>query len=407
MPAETVPPLAGLASENGGGRSDVSRLMWAQEDAALLEPRPFSPLELFVCSFHATLSGLEHPSFSDACKLFCGRGAHGCVLAVNTNFAQACQPGFEHLLKPALSTLGHTSSGRPRKLQGEGRCMGTCFNSAIEATVRIDIGAFKAAAPACPYRRRIPPNKVYRVQCFPTTGATQISGVLCVDLSDAQAVLDVWVAHLNAIGFGSSAAPVALARVTPVMRNYKATLAFPSPRLIVDIDAVAEYFSAIEDAAASCREEDRPPVPVRRVKSLADEIKTSFYYVEAAVGDAKEAKAKAREPLLEIFPSGKVNILGAKSPLFVVRVYEYLCRVFLKNWAAFVRLKPRRAPAPEAKRPPRLAMAAAPAALAAAPAALAAAPVVPVKNWIAAPPARPSDPCGAEAELAALLADLA
>jgi hypothetical protein len=158
------------------------------DDATLLRPPehgPLTPLTLFVCTYVATLGNL-HMNFVALTRRLCAR-PRGSLLAVNSNFGHAAQPGYEHYLKtPKPPPERRTPSrGRARKFQGDG----TCFNSAVEPVVAID-------------HPGIDEDKVYFTKCFPSTGETQVPGVVCPDLSDGHVVLEAFVAQLNELSVG-------------------------------------------------------------------------------------------------------------------------------------------------------------------------------------------------------------
>jgi len=340
------------------------------EDGVLLAPPargPFTPLTLFVCTYVAKLDNL-HVSFVELTRRMC-EDPHGRLLAINSNFGHAAQPGFEHLLKAPKPPPERRvpARGRPRKVQGDG----TCFNSAVEPVVAVDHPA-------------VSDDKVYFVKCFPTTGETQVPGVILPDLSDGHAVLEAFVAYLNELGVGDEAPPageappvaprkaVTIAREQPKMINYKFRLVRNSPRILVNLHALAAYLCILERTKATEGTELTaaqaarfagwpvvvlPPFPVRETKSPTDDVKVSFRFKEAA-----------RAPRLNVFQENKVNILGADSVHSAERIYDFFVRLFTANWAMLVSLQPRRdLERRQALRPPPRVVAAAAAAAAAAP----------------------------------------
>jgi hypothetical protein len=305
------------------------------DDAALLappEPAPFTPLALFVCTYVAKLGSL-HMGFVHLTALMC-EDPRGPLLAINSNFGHACQPGYEHLLKlpkpPAQAPrrLAPTR-GRARKVQGDG----TCFNSAVEPTLAIDHPGIDA-------------DKVYKVKCFPTTGETQIPGVIRPDLSDGRAVLEAFVAYLNGLGVGDEGPDGVRATVTvlseqPKMLNYKFRLTRSSPRVLVNLRALALYMQALEQTRALEGEGGvawaahrpallLPPYLVRETKPPTDDVKVSFRF-----------RGASRSPRVNVFREGKVNILGADTETAALRIYAYFEQLFTVNWAALVCLQPR------------------------------------------------------------------
>ncbi len=184
---------------------------------ALPAAGPFTPLSIFVCTYVAQLAGLRL-DFRKLTEIMC-KNPHGCLVAINSNFGHACQPGYEQYVKkpraekpePAKKIM--TIRGRTRKVQGDG----TCFNSAIEPVISID-------------HPDIDEEKVYFVKCFPSTGETQVPGVLCLDYSDGRQVLDVFVAYLNELGVGAAEdAPAPAPMPAPAPAPMPAPAPAPAP----------------------------------------------------------------------------------------------------------------------------------------------------------------------------------
>ena len=295
----------------------------------LLTPQvALSPLTLFVCTYVAKLVGIGETlkSFSD----FLCMNVRGPLVAINSNFGHACQPGFEHLLKsPPLS--GRTPArGRARKVQGDG----TCFNSAVEPILSIDFDS----------------DKIYKVKCFPTTGETQVPGVIRGDLSDGHAVLVAFVTYLNSLA-DLSAPPrseVAIFSEQPKMLNYKFRVVRTSPRILVCLRGLAAYMHALEVTKAVEGGENLteaqaalfagwpavllPPYPVRETKPPTDDVKVSFRF-----------RGADRAPRINIFQEGKINILGADSVESAQKIYDFFVELFTVNWPMLVCIQPRRA----------------------------------------------------------------
>lgn len=317
------------------------------EDSELLAPPalgPFTPLALFVCTYVAKLDNL-HMDFVEMTRAMCQR-PHGCLLAVNSNFGHAAQPGCERYLKaPKPPPERRTPArSRPRKVQGDG----TCFNSAVEPVVAID-------------HPGLADGKVYFVKCFPTTGETQVPGVVLPDLADGPLVLAAFVGYLNELGVGDAEEPdadkgpeggaprrraVTIASERPNMINYKFRLVRNSPRVLVNLVALSsyltllEYTKAVEGTPLTARQAQRfagwpvvvlPPYPVRETKSPTDDVKVSFRFKEGS-----------SSPRLNIFQEGKVNILGANSGAAAEKIYAFFASLFVENWQTLVSLQPRR-----------------------------------------------------------------
>jgi hypothetical protein len=353
--AATATGAAAAATATGAAAAATGAAAAATGAAAARSP-PLTALTMFVCTYVAKLGGLR-VGFAELTAALCRR-PHGCLLAVNSNFGHAAQPGCEAYLKatrPPARPRAAPARNRDRKVQGDG----TCFNSAVEPVVRVD-------------HPGLPAGKVYKAKYFPTTGETQVPGVIRPDLSDGHAVLVALVAHLNAVMRESNLAGAALLpgdavtieQEQPKMLNFKFCVCLADPRMIVDLHGLAAYFVALERAVAveggapltpaqqawfaGWPAVVMPPLAIRETKPPTDHAKISLRFVGAR-----------RNPRVNIFQSGKVNILGADSPEVAGAIYDYFSRVFAANWARLVRLKPRpdnaaraASPAPlEARRP--------------------------------------------------------
>ena len=314
------------------------------EDSALMAlpaRGPLSPLTMFVTTYRAKLGNL-HISCEDLTRRMCAT-LHAPLVAFNSNYGHACQPGYESLLKarvPPPERLG-PMRGRLRKEQGDG----TCFNSAVEPIIVI------ADHPG------ISEYKVYKVKCFPTTGETQIPGVICADLSDGRAVLETFVRYLNQLGVGDvdpggggggaepRRLPVTAINENPNMLNYKFFINRTSDRTLVNLRKLALYMNCLELTKAvqggGLKESQAalfaewtavvlPPYPVRETKPPTDDIKVSFHFQVAK-----------REPRINIFQGGKINILGADSAESADRIYNFFVQLFMENWTKLICLQPR------------------------------------------------------------------
>jgi hypothetical protein len=130
------------------------------------------------------------------------------VKALNCNYGHKAQPGFERFLKVPARRHPPAHAGAPgeqglapanvrlRKLQGDG----TCFNSAVEAIVIP--GPEDMPPPAVRDLLAAHPDKHYAVKSFPTTGKTQVPGVLLVGLEDGAFIARLWARYLTQAGVG-------------------------------------------------------------------------------------------------------------------------------------------------------------------------------------------------------------
>jgi len=305
------------------------------DDADLMRSPPGGPLTpptLFVCTYVALLT--PRPEGLEALTQRLCAAPHGCLLAVNTNFGHNSQPGYEYLIKHPKPPP--TTRARPRKPQGDG----TCFNNAVEPAIVAD----RILLPALPARKTH-----YNMKYFPSTGQTQIPGVVLPDLADGRAALAAFVAYMAEIG-----APVDIVSQQPKMLNYKFQVVVTHFRALVNLRALAVLMAALEAAsaiegqtlspakAAALRvalapfgerfAAVAPPFMVRETKPPADDGKVSFRFLSPDT---------PRSPRINIFQSGKIDILGAESDTSVRRIYDYFWQLFRDNWADFVCLRPR------------------------------------------------------------------
>lgn len=278
--------------------------------------QPFTPLEMFVCTYEASLSNLTM-CFKELTRIMC-ENPRGCLLAVNSNFGHACQPGFEEYLKTPKPVVEqpYPSRTRVRKMQGDG----TCFNSAVEAVIQISHPGIKA-------------GKVYSVKCFPSTGETQVPGSVIADRSDARLVLREFTAYLNQLNLGPQR--IEVLREGPTMINFKFRLNRSCPRILVNHRALADYFSMLERTKlvagnSSTAEEVLPPYLVREMKSAQDDVKVSF-----------GMRVDTRVPRINVFQEGKVNILGALTDESAVKIHAFFVELFTRNWDKLVTLQPK------------------------------------------------------------------
>jgi hypothetical protein len=334
-----VPLMAGVDNNK-------EALLLEDADLLALPARPLTPRTLFVCTYVAKLDNL-HIDFVKLTEIMCAN-PHGPLVAVNSNFGHACQPGNEHLLKtpkpppPERRMPARPARlGRPRRVQGDG----TCFNSAVEPTLAIDHPAISA-------------DKTYKCKCFSTTGEVQVPGVISPDLSDGHAVVKALVDYLNELNVGDVELPgeapageprrlkITVISEQPKMLNDKFSVNCSSPRLLINLHALAAYMQKLElakvvegmaltdglvESFAGWPAIILPPYPVRETKAPTDDVKVSFRFHGAN-----------RAPRINIFQKGKINILGADSTESSQRIYDFFVQLFTGNWARLVCLQPRR-----------------------------------------------------------------
>lgn len=295
---------------------------WLLDQTLLNLPEvALTPLTLFVCTYVAKLGNL-HLNVVDLTAEICVN-PHGALVAINSNYGHACQPQYAHLLKkphPPLRRLA-LQRGHVRKVQGDG----TCFNSAIEPILVIEHPGISS-------------EKVYKLKCFPSTGETQVPGVICPDLSDGQVVLRAFVKYLNELEVGDLNADgtrksIEILTEQPKMLNYKFRVIRSTPRMLINLRAIAMYMQHLEYTTAPLAAwvVVDPPYHVRETKPPMDDVKVSFRF-----------RGDTRAPRINIFQEGKINILGAESVESAQRIYDFFTQLFLTNWHVFINLQPRR-----------------------------------------------------------------
>ena len=297
---------------------------------------PFSEPRLFVCTYEADLSNLGTPHSELIGRL----APAGAVKALNCNYGHFAQPGFERFLKhprprpeggwaPRPGLEGRPAGGlapamvRQRKLQGDG----TCFNSAIEAVVvpGPEDGPFPPQLEALFAAN---PEKHYAVKSFPTTGKTQVPGVLDPGLVDGAFVARLWARFLTDQAAGRAPGlPVEVVAERPIMQNFKFHLNPTGAREVLDLPRLVLWLERLKD-----RPGPLPlPYPIRELKHAQDNQNISFKF---QLGGAN------RRVRVNIFYRGKVNILGAGTHESARRIHSFLCEAVRAHWGTFVALRP-------------------------------------------------------------------
>jgi hypothetical protein len=166
----------------------------------------------------------------------------------------------------------------------------------------------------------------------------------------------------------------------PKMINMKFSVNRTSPRILLNLRELTKYLQALEGAQLTSdseyggRQEGAfarwhlvlPPYLVRETKPPSDDVKVSFCFTSrewartaprGAAHGAARAAPKPRKPRVNIFQSGKVNILGAVTVESAERMYQFFSRLFTQNWARLVSLRPLRDNEKKMRLPPPAALA--------------------------------------------------
>jgi len=307
----------------------MSRIAASDEDLLVMPSPPLTANVLFVCTYEGLISNIKIPN--DKLTAFLEPTGH--ILAFNSNFGHKAQPGFEQYLK--FPDPVKKEGKKPRKLQGDG----TCFNSTVEPVIGFNCQGRKS-------------DKVYYVKCFPTTGQTQVPGVLKPDLSDGYTVLQTWVDYLNEQGVGTKdetgkPRKIEIVSSKPNMLNFKCQVRCCTPRLLVHLALFAEYMDIMERFAYYEKGKKNETVVKDRLHAGSCLVVPPYRVKEVTIKGSLEVKfscrfevTKDRRPRVNIFQSGKVNILGADSFESAGNIYHFLMDMFTLNWGTLMRLKP-------------------------------------------------------------------
>lgn len=280
----------------------------------------FSDLTLFVCTYVAKLENINI-SFEVLTEILSTKLTKN-VVAINSNYGHFALPEYEKFIKRPKKKL---LQNRTRKIQGDG----TCFNSAIEPVIKLNDNT----------------DKYYLIKCFPTTGETQIPGVIRGDLSDADEVLDIFVNYLNDlnVNVGIDGKKITVINKQPKMLNYKFRLNKDSDNILINLINLNEYFYLLEQYKIIKTNNENyvnklndfwnmvyPPFFIKEVKSSVDDIKVSFK-IQTSIN---------KFPRINIFQSGKINVLGANNEDSIKLFYQFISELFTKNWDKLINIKP-------------------------------------------------------------------
>ena len=228
----------------------------------------FTNPTLFVCTYVAKLDNINIP-FETLTHKLC-KNLSGSVLAINSNFGHAAQPGYENHIKPPKIPSTKPSiyiKGKIRKVQGDG----TCFNSAIEPVIKLPNSA---------------EGKYYYIKCFPTTGETQIPGVIREDFSDGHDVLVEFINYLNNLNIGTDNKLITIHSESPKMINYKFILNKTDQNMLINLYKLFNYFQILGELQKESPDYNlinmdgwkiiTIPYIIREIKSPINDIKFTF-----------------------------------------------------------------------------------------------------------------------------------
>ena len=161
--------------------------------------------------------------------------------------------------------------------------------------------------------------------CFPSTGYTQVLGVISPNLPDGSFAAAIWAHFLTEAGVGiNPALPVTVIREWPIMVNYKFLLVRRSDRVVLNLACLVEYLKSVKESG------EELPFPICEIKQPQDSPNMLFKFVCSG-------RKRVR---VNVFYWGKVNILGARDTESPLAICDYLLALFYAHWSEFVVLQP-------------------------------------------------------------------
>lgn len=292
---------------------------------------PFTPLIMFTCTYEAQIGNIRRPHEELSAVLApLVASSTGAVKALNSNFTHICQPGYERFLKrPKVRTKARGHGARPapavvrrRKPQGDA----TCFNSALELTIIPSEDDNPPPSVRVLYDQK--PFKYYAVKSFPSTGQTQVPGVVCPDLADGSFIAGLWADFLTKMKLGSDPdEPVLLTKQRPIMVNFKFQLNCGGDRVMFILTQIVALLEGVKRSNSA-------PFPIREIKHPQDGQNLSF---KCVCPTERNGEKKIR---VNIFFRGKVNILGACDLEAPKIIYDFLSKFIVANWGVCVGQQP-------------------------------------------------------------------
>ena len=307
---------------------DPGWILLSDEELCKLPETIFTPLTMFVYTFDAKFTNMK-VSVVDALEILTPLVVGSSILAIRSNFGQICQPGYEKYLKAPKIRMTEEEAAkaglpirRQRKLQGTG----TCFNSALEPVIRIEDPVVQEMRPL--------KGNIYFAKCFPTTGLTQVPGGIRENLADAKNVVRVLAKYFCEQGLAND---IEIVEENVKLMNFKFRLVRRSARILICIQGLLDFFKA--EIYPEYTPFDKA---IREAKQNQRDTKMSFKFVVGIDESNSKKRGKPKHTRINIFQSGKINILGGKSKKEAELIYSFLVRLFQDNWKTFVSLKPRR-----------------------------------------------------------------
>ena len=248
------------------------------------------------------------------------------VVVIDCNYGKYVYPGYIEPVKIKTNNRGRkkkVKESKPRKKQGTGRC----FNSQVTFQIRAGYGPEPVYNEAFENDHSLPEwivdskTPVYKFKVF-RTGKIQLPGAKPHIIDDVISKIDILISILNNKLHPREASPDLLTNViniNPVMKNYKFILGAKKHDDIVDLGALKLHLLDVRGKSL----DDVPPID--DVKYTREETKL---FIEFKTPINKDQKKHTR---VNIFMSGKVNILGAFDHDMTLNICRYLYSLFKHN----------------------------------------------------------------------------
>lgn len=235
---------------------------------------------------------------------------------IKCNFGEKIYPGYQPPKKVKKSNRGRKKKPpkeRKRKRQGTGEC----FNSQTTFVM--------PSSDVVPVDGIVPSDSLmYKFKVF-RTGKLQLPGLLTTTVIDdvmilTQRLVGLLNFHLHTCECDYTKI-TRLINLNPVMKNYKFVVKL-TPGWIIDLAKLRELLQRDRSADNPARTFD--------IKYTRQETKLSVRFTTPVTGNQKK---KVR---VNIFKSGKVNILGGHSKESTDAICEYLHDLFVQNSATLI-----------------------------------------------------------------------
>ena len=144
--------------------------------------------------------------------------------------------------------------------------------------------------------RQLKEKTYYSVKSFPSTGKTQIPGIICPDFSDGLLVGQLWADFLTSAKVEQDPdRPITVTSPHPIMTYYKFRIML-QPRMIVNLPYLFAILKEIKQNSFAS-------FPIHELSAPQDRQNVSFSATDVS----------GQKMCIKISYSGKINLLGAHS----------------------------------------------------------------------------------------------